>query len=81
MDLIKLESKANDQESLSNFAKKALRLDYIMTYYQLNCLLVDYFDDPDYFARNSKVEVIIDNKPTILSPSVMPEMEHKLKLL
>jgi hypothetical protein len=52
-----------------------------MTYYQLNCLLVDYFHDPDYFARNSKVEVIIDNKPTILSPSVMPEMEHKLKLL
>jgi hypothetical protein len=52
-----------------------------MTYYQLNCLLIDYFDDPDYFARNSKVEVIIDNKPTILSPSVMPEIEHKLKLL
>ncbi len=78
IELCKLESKHADEES---FGKVALRLDFTMTFYQFNCLLIDNFHDPDYFARNSKIDVIIDNKPTTLTAAVMPEIEHKLKLL
>lgn len=52
-----------------------------MTFYQLNCLLIDNFHDPDYFARNSKIDVIIENKPSVITPQMMAEMEHKLKML
>lgn len=67
-ELCKLESKHGEEES---FGKVALRLDFTMTLYQLNCLLIDNFHDPDYFARNSKIDVIIDNKPSTLTPSAM----------
>lgn len=63
------------------FQKAALRLDFTMTFYQLNCLLIDSFYDPDYFARNSKIDVIIDNKPASLDFEVRPELEQKLRLL
>ena len=77
-ELCKLESKHAEEEI---FGKVAHRLDFTITFYQFNCLLIDNFHDPDYFARNSKIDVIIDNKPSPLTPSVLPEIEHKLKLL
>jgi hypothetical protein len=52
-----------------------------MTFYQLNCLLIDNFHDPDYFARNSKIDIIIDYPPAGLAVDDKPELEHKLKLL
>lgn len=57
------------EDQMSLYSKLALRLDFTMSYYQLNCLLVDAFQDPDYFARNSKVELIIEHKPAPLTPS------------
>jgi hypothetical protein len=51
-----------------------MRLDYTMTYYQLNCFMVDNFHDPDYFARNSKIDIIIDNKPSPLTLTAMSEL-------
>lgn len=50
----------------SELSKIALRLDFTMTFYQLNCIQTDSFYDPDYFARNSKLDIIIDNKPIVL---------------
>ena len=35
--------------------RTALRLDFTLTYYQLNCLCLDNWSDIDYFARTSKV--------------------------
>jgi hypothetical protein len=29
----------------------------------MNCLLIDNFADPEYFVRNSKLDVIMNNKP------------------
>jgi hypothetical protein len=52
-----------------------------MTFYQLNCLLIDNFHDPDYFARNSKIDAIVDVPPAVLSAAAKSELEHKLKQL
>lgn len=60
-----------DEAGQASFSKVAVRLDFIITFYQLNCLLVDNFYDPDYFARNSKIDVIIENKPAMLTTAVM----------
>ena len=49
-----------------------------MSYYQLNCLLTDNFHDPDYFARNSKIDSIIEHKPLPLSPANLEEIQQKL---
>ncbi len=68
-ELCKLENKCTNEDE---FSKLALRLDWTMTFYQLNCLLIDNFSDPDYFARNSKIDVIIDTKGVSLTPSAMP---------
>lgn len=46
--------------------KVALRLDFTITYYQLNCLCVDNWSDIDYFARTSKVEIVTEYKPSSL---------------
>lgn len=73
-DLCKLEYKCTDQDGQSHFNKVAMRLDFTMTFYQLNCLMVDNFHDPDYFARNSKMDIIIDNKPSTLTLSSMSEL-------
>lgn len=52
-----------------------------MTFYQLNCIQIDSFYDPDYFARNCKLDIIIDNKPVTLGIEMKGEMEQKMKLL
>jgi hypothetical protein len=37
---------------------EAVRLDFTMSYYQLNGYLVDNFHDSDYFGRVSRLESI-----------------------
>ena len=53
------DNKVYSDGQLREFASLAGRLDFAITYYQLNCLLTDSFHDPDYFARNSKIDTII----------------------
>ena len=43
-----------------------MRLDFTITFYQLNSMLIDNFTDLDYFTRESKVEYIIEHKPAPL---------------
>ena len=58
-ELQKLEDKVSTEEYLGVFGKEALRLDFTITYYQLNCILLESFSDPDCFSRVSKVELIV----------------------
>lgn len=59
----------------------ALRLDFTLTYYQLNSLLVDNFYDPEYFARMSKLDTTLECKPVSLEYAHLPLIENKLKSL
>lgn len=56
-------------------------MDFITTYYQLNCLLLDNFNNPEYFAKYSKLEHITEYKPVQLGLSSIKDVENKLKLL
>lgn len=67
--LVSLETKVSSESYLKEFAILAGRLDFAMSYYQLNCLLTDNFHDPDYFARNSKIDSIIEHRPLPLTPT------------
>jgi hypothetical protein len=73
-DLCKKNERHSEDDYLSSFNKLALRLDFTMTFYQLNCLLIDNFHDPDYFARNSKIDTIIEYQPATLTPSMKSEL-------
>jgi hypothetical protein len=66
-ELCRKKERHSEEEYNASFSKVALRLDFTMTFYQLNCLLIDYFHDPDYFARNSKTDTIIDYQPVVLT--------------
>jgi hypothetical protein len=59
----------------------ALRLDFTVTYYQLNCLCVDNWSDIDYFARTSKVEVLTEHKPSTLHKTHLRDIEAKIREL
>lgn len=52
-----------------------------MTYYQLNCLLVEDFQRPDYFEKMSKLDLILEFQPLELDASHLEEVEGKLKQL
>jgi hypothetical protein len=71
-DLSKRVEKSSEDEN--GFSKPALRLDFAMTYYQLNCLLIDNFHDPDYFARNSMIDMIIEHKPAPLNSATKSQL-------
>lgn len=77
-ELNKLSNVVSSDLYESEFSKIALRLDFTMSFYQLNCLLVDSFHDPDYFARNSKIDTIIEYKPAPLPSSCLDELKQKL---
>ena len=79
----KKSSKSNDTppelpQLPDELSELAIKVDFLVTYYQLNCLLVDRFTDSDYFARNSKLEAILDVKPVKLLKENLVEIENKL---
>ena len=59
----------------------ALRLDYTITYFQLNSFLVDNFFDSEYFCRMSRLDSINDVKPAPLMVTHLHDLECKLKSL
>jgi len=52
-----------------------------MTYYQLNCLLIENFNNSEFFTKQSKLEHITEYKPVPLGLSSMKDVENKLRLL
>lgn len=52
-----------------------------MSYYQLNCFLIDDFEDPRYFQRMSKLEDIVENPHGELGPPHLKLLEQKLLAL
>lgn len=56
-------------------------MDFMITYYILNCLLVDNFACGEYFARWSALGVIMNNKPVRLQMEDFGLVEDKLRLL
>lgn len=58
-----------------------LRLDYTITYYQLNCLLAEEFADAEYFGRMAKLETIVDNRPIGLGIAQIGDLGRKINAL
>ena len=52
-----------------------------MTYYMLNCLLVDNFTDPEYFVKFSGLHIIMNNKPLKMELEHFKLVEEKLRSL
>lgn len=52
-----------------------------MTYYMLNCLLIDNFGDEGFFVRNSGLGVIMNNKPMKMELEHFRLVEEKLRVL
>ena len=61
--------------------EKARRVDFLMTYYILNCLLIDDFASSEYFVKNSKLNIIMNNKPIKMQLDDFRLVEDKLRLL
>ena len=61
--------------------EKARRVDFLMSYYMLNCLLVDDFSDPEYFTKNSGLKIIMNNKPMKMELEHFKLIEEKLRSL
>lgn len=72
---------ADDALLPEDLQRKALRLDFTLTYYQLNCLSLDNWSDIDYFARTSKVEFLTEHKPSSLQKQHLREIETKIREL
>lgn len=70
-----------DHDSPFRFRAELLLLDFLVTYYQLNCMLVDDFTRPENFEKNCKLDLILDNQPVDLDASHLEEIEHKLSQL
>ena len=43
-----------------------MRLDFTITYYQMNCFLLDNFNDSEYFGRVSRLETINEYQPAAM---------------
>jgi hypothetical protein len=52
-----------------------------MTYYQLNCLLVDSFSELEAFTLSCRLETINDCKPALLCVGNLADLQGKLKVL
>jgi hypothetical protein len=70
-----------DRDSPFRFRAELLLLDFLTTYYQLNCMLVDDLSRPESFEKSSKLDVILDYQPVDLDASNLEEVEHKLTQL
>jgi len=68
-------------ESLFKYKNELLTVDFLTTYYQLNCLLVDNYNSVDYFEKMSKLEIILDYNPSDLDGRHLEEIELKLQQL
>lgn len=55
-----------DNNSVFKYKNELVLLDFIMSYYQLNCLLIDDFQRMDYFEKMSKLELILEYQPAEL---------------
>lgn len=56
-------------------------LDFVVTYYQLNSLLVEDFYRVEYFEKMSKLDIILEYQPTDLDGRHLEDMENKLRQL
>lgn len=45
-----------------------------MSYYQLNCLLIDNFNNSEFFTKQSKLEHITEYKPVPLGLSAIKDV-------
>ena len=72
-------SKASDSELEGKYLSNALRLDFTMTYYQMNTFLVDHFFDSDYFCRMSRLDLINEYKPATLQVVNLRDLESKAR--
>jgi len=50
-------------ETVFRFKNELLVLDFIITYYQENSLLIEDFERVDYFYKMSKLDIILDYQP------------------
>jgi len=71
--------KPSESELEGKYLSNALRLDFTMTYYQLNTFLVDNFNDSEYFCRMSRLDVINDYKPATLQVVNLRDLEGKMR--
>jgi hypothetical protein len=70
-----------DRDSPFRFKAELLLLDFLVSYYQLNCLLVDDFMRPEHFEKNAKLELILEYQPVDLDATNLEELEYKLTQL
>lgn len=56
-------------------------LDFVVTYYQLNCLLVDDFRRIDYFEDRSKLDIIIEGLAVEMDAKAMGELLEKINYI
>lgn len=72
---------ANETELQGKSLMQAVRLDFTMTYHQLNCFLLDQFNDPEYFGRVSRLETINEYQPATLLVGNLKDLQFKMKSL
>ena len=75
------ERPSEEGELQGRLQAEALRLDFTITYFQLNGFLIDNFHDSEYFARMSYLETINECKPAALMVSNLTDLGSKLKSL
>ena len=72
---------ADSDELPEKLYQLTLRLDFTMSFYQLNGFLVDYFHDLEYFSRMSRLETIMECVPASLQYGNFKDFECKMKAL
>ena len=56
-----------------------MAVDFLTSYYQLNCILIEDFQRIDYFEKMSKLDLILEyNPPVDLDCSHIYELHNKL---
>ncbi len=72
---------ASEGELQGKMGSEAMRLDFTITYFQLNSILIDNFQDAEYFTRMSKLETTSECRPAPLHFGNLKDLEYKLQAL
>lgn len=62
-------------------SRRAVRLDFTITFYQLNCMLMSSFHELSFFGRECGLEEMCENKPFSLEWGNVKDLEQKMMLL
>ena len=55
-----------------------MSVDFLISYYQLNCILIEDFQRIDYFEKMSKLDLILEVPPIELDASHISDVHFKL---